>query len=216
MMKPQLTNWTIVVAGSWNVAILNPDWFAQNVLNVPELMIELTVEGLQAKLKYLHDDLIVIPQTDRVIFGCRRPDQISLAACERAAINLLNRLPVTPVTAVGINIGYEEANPPKEVASLFNLQDDQKFSAQDFVFISRSITRSIAFEDRILNFKAQHTDGGSIILFANFHKEVQNTEQAREALREKPYELANKFRDLLNNLYTLEVDAKDENANGQG
>ena len=51
-MKPLLADWSIVLVGSWNIAILNPEWLGENVFKEAQFGAEiLLVDGVRPQLR---------------------------------------------------------------------------------------------------------------------------------------------------------------------
>jgi hypothetical protein len=109
-MKPILTDWTLVLVGSWNLAILNPDWLGKNIFDATQLDAELIIEGVRPRLRFFFEKVLVLPAPDRVIFAPRHPNDADLSAVEEAAKKVLTLLPVTPVSGVGINSDTQRTN----------------------------------------------------------------------------------------------------------
>src|SRR5262245_61886273 len=122
-MVPALDEWTIVIVGSWNVAILNPEWVGREVLEVPNVEMELLFGNMRPSLRISSPQVSVIPTSMQVVINPRHATDESLQAAERAAIILLDKLRVTPITAIGINFAYNEEAVPPGIAGLFTIAD---------------------------------------------------------------------------------------------
>jgi hypothetical protein len=207
-MKPNTPDWNLVLAGSWNVAILNPDWLGKNVFNTNEFGAEMVIEGVFPRLRFHFDKVLVIPAMDRVIFAARRPEDGDLLAVEEAAKRVLTLLPVTPVSGVGINLGYAEDNPSPDLTSLFAIGDNGKVSDEGLEINSTSIVRELKFEDRVVNFRI--TQSTNVSFNFNYHKNVANAEEALQAITNKVKPFRDYSEALLTKLYGLEL----EEANG--
>src|ERR1051326_5820594 len=107
-MPAEAFEWTVVVVGAWNRAILTPSGVARHLFGLegePVVQVELPLE-YQGPIKISYGSLTVVPATDRIIveMGDATYDNLG-AACEIAR-RALEGLPETPVRAAGINLRY--------------------------------------------------------------------------------------------------------------
>ncbi|ESZ24251.1 hypothetical protein [Mesorhizobium sp. L2C084A000] len=202
-MKPIVTEWTVVAVGSWNLAILNPDWFAKNVFDTNQLNVELILENFAPRLRFVHDDAIVIPSADRMIIGSRRPTDSSLAVCEKAMSKLLQLLPVTPIAAVGVNFGYDEADPPQRLFDIFKFSDASKFIDQTIQIIDSTIARQFSYDKYLCTMTTHLSDAGSVQFKFNYNANVENSNDARAALDDKVTMLREYTERLLGDIYGI-------------
>ena len=126
-----------------------------------------------------------------------------MVAIEDAAKIVLAELPVTPITAVGINFAYVEDNPWVDLAGLFEIRDNSKVSDQELEINSTSIIRELKFEDRVMNFRLKQAS--NVTFGFNFHKSVTTAAQAREALDGKLTPFRRNSEEFLAKLYGLEL-----------
>jgi hypothetical protein len=208
-MKPTLSDWTVVLVGSWNVAILNPDWLGKSVLGEREFQVELIMEGVRPRMRFQFERVVVIPAVDRLIFASRHPEEKDLLAAEEAAKKVLTLLPVTPITGVGINFGYVESDANPALASLFDVADNYDLGESGFEISSTAITRSLKFEDQLINFRMTQT-GGSISFNFNFHKDVSGAQDALKALTDKVISHKRQSEKILAEVYELEIEREAE------
>lgn len=71
-MTPVLDEWTIVLAGSWNTAILNPEWLGPNVLETAELEIEMLIGPARPQIKIVAPLVTIASDPTRVVLNARR------------------------------------------------------------------------------------------------------------------------------------------------
>ena len=45
MIKPVITEWTIVILGRWNTSIFNPKWLGKNIFDDKKLTIEVAMDA---------------------------------------------------------------------------------------------------------------------------------------------------------------------------
>lgn len=205
-MKAVTTDWTIVLAGSWNLAILNPDWFAKEIFGVAEIQVELVVENLKVQMKYTSGNVVVVPQPDQIIFGARHANAESLSAIEAAALKVLDRLPVTPLSAIGVNFTYLETEVPGALAALFDIDDSHKLADNNIEIKGRSIARELDHSGRTINYAMRQGTNGDVTFSFNFHTDVANAGQAVIALQNKTIEDERFCQHLLSKLYDVEMD----------
>jgi len=108
-----------IIVGAWNTAILNPNWIAKEIL--------ILGEGEQISVEYSADipirfrikikDLYFIPNNDRLIINPSVLDNKLFELVNQSSLELYNKLPYTPITAIGHNFVYE-------------LDDDENFYPQ--------------------------------------------------------------------------------------
>lgn len=203
-MKPILTDWTLVLAGSWNVAILNPDWLSRLVFNEKQFEAEMIIEGVRPQMRFMFERVVVIPAPSRVVFSPRRPEDADLLAVEAAGKKVLELLPVTPISGVGINFGYGEDEPHRDLTSLFEIRDANKITDEQLEINSTAIVRELKFEDRVINLRM--TQGVGVAFNFNFHKGVSSADEARAAIDGKLTLYRAYSEALLANLYGLELE----------
>lgn len=211
-MKPVITDWTTVLVGSWNLAILNPGWAAAEIFQVETIQVDMAVGGMLSSLRYVHDDVIMTPTADRAIFSARHCTDEVLIKMEDLSVRLLTLLPRTPIAGVGINFGYLELEPKPELLEVLNARDSVKLADRNLIYTDASLTRAITYDDRTLNFKISQVDDGAVAFHFNFSHPAQNADEAIKALKDKiiPYRKA--AEKILSDVYDLDVDWGEEDA----
>jgi hypothetical protein len=202
-VTPFVSDWTVVIVGSWNIAILNSDWIGSAVFDVQETEVELLFGTIRPQIKISAPHASLTPALDRVVLNCRRPDEASLAAVERSADRLLEKLPLTPVTAIGINFGYKEQDVPADVAELFRIGDTARISDLDLAITSTTITRQLAYDGRELNFRMIQSANDVLQFHFNYHQNVQSADAARALLAGKMLMYERHSQDMLLRLYQI-------------
>jgi hypothetical protein len=211
-LKPILDQWTIVIVGSWNLAILHPEWVGNQLLELPEVEVEMVVGPIRPQYRISSPALTIIPRAGQVIFNPRQNTPEALAAAEHAATNLLDKLGRTPVNAVGINFGYQEEAPSVQLADLFAIGDTARISDVPLSIKSTSITRQLDYEGGDLNLRMTLNDG-KVDFHFNYNRSGATTAQLKEAIFGKvaPYRAHSQA--LLASLYEIE-ETEQENALG--
>jgi hypothetical protein len=209
-MKAVSGDWTIVLAGSWNMAILNPSWMAREIFCADPITVEVVVGEGTLALRYSHHNVAITPHPERIIFNATDASEAGLQTVEELACRLLEKLPVTPLVGVGINFGFEEDDVRRDVSEIFNIRDTGKFAEHNLPVSRSSIIRQIDdYDDRQINFRMS-LENAILRMHFNFHKPVEAGPQAIAALRGKAVEYKDFSLSLLRTLYDLEIGGPNE------
>lgn len=172
-MPPEPFNWTAVVIGAWNPAILSPNGVTRRLFELPadtpvELQIAVDRPGL---FRVSHDGIIVAPTTTRleVTSSVANTEGLSRACvlCQRA----LRSLPETPVTAVGINVRYRFAEIPNNVLDMVRAPLDEALSDAGHLVQATAANRSVTLAPGVIKMQISTDDSGGGRFEFNFHKE---------------------------------------------
>jgi hypothetical protein len=182
-MKPVFTTWTIAIIGRWNVSIFNPDWLGKNLFDNKELLVDFPMEpGLP--LRITGDNVLLIPHSDRIVFGAKEGTDAYLQHMEALTVKLLGILPHTPVMAVGVNFGYEVEPIPEQIRGTFKNPHAEKFVTYEMETLSKSFKWGCKHDDQIINMDFE-LSGDRLLVKFNFHSDSQNADKAIEAIRDR-------------------------------
>ena len=182
-MKPVFGTWTTVVVGRWNVSIFSPDWLGKNLFDNKELLVDFPMEpGLP--LRITGDNVLLIPYSDRVVFGAKEGTDAYLRHMEALAIKLLDILPHTPISAVGVNFGYEVQPVPQQMRDMFKNARAQEFVTHELQVLSKSLKWGCKHDDQNVNMEFDLTDEKLLVKF-NFHSDSQSADKAVAAIKDK-------------------------------
>ena len=201
-MKPKTDTWTIVATGAWNTRVFAPEWVGKHLLPGP-LVVEV---GLTApvRLKFVSGDMIVVPADDRLIVGVQAATVQAMIQAEGVMFKALELLPHTPTTGLGVNFGFEEANPDASLISLFTFPDQDKLSKFGCTISSQDLRRKLEIEGTILNSTLSLSEG-KVSIHLNFHQEGPFTVARQSA--ETCFNLAQKFLSSVYNEHIEEVES---------
>ncbi|KAB2911413.1 MAG: hypothetical protein F9K29_22580 [Hyphomicrobiaceae bacterium] len=203
-MRDVLQDRTIVLLGSWNMAILNPGWIAKELFEADGIEAEIAIAEGRTRLKYRHEDVSVNPQPSRVVVSALSVSDECLQRTEAAAARLLELLPITPVSAIGINFGYSQEQLPENIAKIFNTADVALIGQHGLAIKQSNLVRHLTFEDRELRLRLTITEDLSLRVHLNYHKAVAHANEARDAILEKAIVYRRKGEELLRAIYGLE------------
>lgn len=123
-MKKDLSQWSLVIVGRWNRAILSAQWLAKEVLGEEEIGIMFPVVGVGPPIFYTKDlNLRIVVSSESVTFVPLKDSREVLTRIEKAATHILKTLPHTPILAFGENFHYTVDGCPDELTRLLNLED---------------------------------------------------------------------------------------------
>jgi hypothetical protein len=215
-MLPAISDWTVVIPGSWNVAILNPNWVATELFQTAEVQVEIRILGPEFEFRYRHEQVTIVPRTSRVMFVMADDSATTLASVESTASRLLQLLPRTPVSAIGVNFGFTENEVPSALAEMFSLLDDNALGDRQLEILETSISRKIPWRgERTLKFRRTLKEG-AVSFHLNFHKDVPGADEARAALGGEVETFRNEAIEFLHMVYAVELENQEGVvANGQ-
>ena len=160
---------SLVMVGAWNAAIFTPSWVGEVVFRGATPKLELGF-GTSLAMRFVGDEfsLLVTPtQVQLTPVACARS---SLASVGVAARSLFTRLPETPLSAVGINIGFESVAPIAAISSLLTFSDTSGLDKATLQAVT--LARRLVIGDRIVNLSLGYTEGGPQHVDFNFHSQV--------------------------------------------
>ncbi len=166
-------DWSVVVRGRWNRAILTPAGIGKYVLGVaPDtpVGVEVPIDGVACyRVRDLQDKLIVTADEARVQVLLNDITYETLELAMKAGARVLGELPVTPVSAAGINLcfGFEPA--PELAIPMGDAPMDTKLAEAGFSIRARNTMRTMPFEEGLLNVTVR-LSGADIGVVLNLHR----------------------------------------------
>jgi len=166
------TDWSVVVLGYWNRAILTPSGIATRLFGLaPGTPVEVFIAiDAVAPHQVTHRGVKVVAGSDRLIV---QPDKCDFQDLEKAKViadRALENLPETPVVAAGINVKYDCRE------SLESLQQvtgqewwDKQLSDSNYEIVGRSLSRSLKWRSGQINFTVSKEGDGKSEILLNFH-----------------------------------------------
>lgn len=180
-MRMNVPDWTIVLRGSWNLALLTPEWVAKTLYATEELEVEVALKPAAHRMRYFYEDALFIPEAERVIIGMRRYREGLQLENEALAVRLLEELPHTPLVAIGVNYGFSVSEPLEPLHAIFVLPDNTPLAEAGFALGETSIVRQMRKDDHIINLRQTLRDG-EIHVHLNFHFPIVDREAAPKLL----------------------------------
>jgi hypothetical protein len=171
---------SIVIAGSWNVAIMSPPWLQKHIPAIfkegENIPIDVVFGG-QPEIKINAANMIIHPTSTRLAISATVANRNTYDNMIIFSNEIMNALHHTPVTAIGHNIAYTlEDNETFQVLESQTNEGDQAFyddKLEGGTLISQNIQHSIGFENKKLNLSYAINKEQRTISY-NFHYDLLN------------------------------------------
>lgn len=202
-MKPVLENWTVVVVGKWNVGIFNPQWLIKNIFENDKLGFDFPLEPT-LPLRITGDKVLLIPSEQRIILAPTILEDSVLQRVEDLTVQLLDKLPHTPVTKAGINFGYKVDPVPEKLSSQFKNPHADALADKELKTLSKSFIWNCDYKGQNINIYFDLKENVLFIKF-NYHSAVESAEKAKNVIQGKIFQYREKTEEILEEIYDLKV-----------
>lgn len=202
-MKPKENSWSIVVAGAWNRMIFTPDWVGKKIFGVDHM--ETLVPLMpRAPTVYQVPNMQLAIEDGKLAIRPRQYEVSVLEQAEATVITVLELLPHTPVSGVGVNLAFVEENPTPDLLTMFNLKDDAGFT-DTWQIAAKEIRRQLAkgVDDEILNLTLSYTSERAVEFDGNFHCAAADATSAANKVKGRTKVYLETFTRLLLDVYKL-------------
>jgi hypothetical protein len=152
-MSLEAYDWSVIVAGRWNRAILTPQGIAARLFGLNRdtpIEVEVPIDSL-GPYRVSHDGLTVMATGVHLVVEPEHDAYSDLERAMRIGRTAVERLPETPLAAVGINVRYRTSDPGPGLQDLIAQTWDADLSDQLFRIRSRSVGRSIEWNEGQIN-----------------------------------------------------------------
>ena len=185
-MALQPTDWSIVIVGRWNRAILTPSGIAERLFGLDEgkpMEVAVPLDGVSPYIvKHPTQQIAAMTDESRLLIQVRKPDYETLEHAMTAGVNALTSLPVTPVSAAGFNINFRSKEITSQMASLLLSESDKVLVAAGFKPVARTLGWSL--EHGAGRLKVTVTGGEDVFdLSLNFHRGTEVHDDLKQWLR---------------------------------
>ena len=197
-LKAVPDGWTVVLAGAWNTQIFQPDWVARQIFGAESVELQIALTPSVLNLRYIAADATLVVHGERLIFGAKHPTKEGLSACELYANKVIELLPHTPISAIGVNFAFMQDAPSDEFVRIFDLVDNGPLSDADMIITSSQINRAFRIGNATLNLQLS-LDGARLNCLFNFHFDRANWIAGDEVVRTP--RLLSEVDNLLENVY---------------
>lgn len=171
-LKP--VNWSVVIVGRWNRAILTPAGIAKRIFKTAgeqELYVMVPLDGISPfVVRDPSGDVSVMTDESRLFIRVENPTYECLQRAMAYGVNAMDSLEQTPVSAAGFNVNYQCDELSPELASLIVADVDKPLAKSDLKLTGTSaVTRSFEFHSGQLGLTLNAT-GNTFQMLGNFHR----------------------------------------------
>lgn len=178
---------SLVIAGSWNPAILNPSWIGKTVLNFEkdhefEVLVEMGIAPLNFQ-KYTFFDISYTASPQYLIFYIDHLNAECVSKTIAAAKSILNVLSHTPVTGVGFNFEFLLNEQKDEFLNLFNQVDALNNVLNEMAVVSKLWGNTITADNELITVQCI-LEGAVGKITVNQHHALENATDAANYLQD--------------------------------
>ena len=202
-MFPKQDSWNIVLAGLWNRAIFTPEWVNRLLFNEPEVETLISIMP-HMPIIYRNRD-VAMEVAPAPAFRPRSLEDKSLASAETMAHKVLSTLQDTPLMGVGVNFGFTDNEPTRDLLNLFDIADSAVLTAEDWKTEERRLVRQLIKGEDTLNLTLT-LNAGKLDVEFNFHTETTDNASAQHAVDGRVIRLRDAAVRLLDKTYDLQID----------
>ena len=191
--------------------IFTPQWVDKELFGVAEVEALVPLNPL-LPIVYRDKEVSLQVGEDRVVFNARETTSACRERMEGLACGLLELLPKTPISAIGVNFGFIEKAPEDSLLECFNFSDDLSLGSADWDIERKKLTRRLVSGEKTLNLTLVYEAPGEILVDANFDFAVKSYEKAIGNIKGETTEMYDILIKLLKDVYDLNFEAGEDNA----
>ena len=117
---------TLVVLGAWNIAIFTPEWVKNNILLENQEARVLVPMNIGCSLRFETEYYSFFIEGERLSFTINKEEESSYIFAIQTLRNIIQKLPHTPVRALGTNFVFKKDT---KFDVLENLDDSDKLKS---------------------------------------------------------------------------------------
>jgi hypothetical protein len=185
-MALQPADWSVVILGRWNRAILTPHGIAKWLFRLGEgkpVEVNVPLDGVSPYIvKHPMQQIVVMTDESRLLIQVAKANYQTLWHAMAAGVNALTALPQTPVYAAGFNINCRSKEVTSQMAYLLVSESEKALVDAGFKPLARTVGRSLEHGAGTLNVTVTGGEDGCG-LSLNFHRGSEVVEELREWLQ---------------------------------
>ena len=170
----------LVLVGTWNKHIFNPDWIGKFLLPGKNLEVEIPI-NVDGSPRISAENFRMFVINNKLVFSLRKDDDNILEEIEELSLKIADYLPHTPIVAFGINFLFKCDSNFEKLQDLFSLSDSEKLIEAGCIIDSDQIKHSFIQDNRNINLTLiKQSD--AIKFDFNFHFDVSNLVEFKEKI----------------------------------
>lgn len=203
-------DWSVVIVGQWNPAILTPSGIARRLFKLDQgtpVDVAIALDTI-APPRVTHEKITVLAGKERLIIQLDQPSYPQLVIAMQTGVSALQNLPETPLVAVGITVRFSADSQIEALRAVTsNSEFDNRLSDQNLVICGRALTRVLDWEAGKLNIAIEEDQSGSFEILFNFELRSTDASQHIRWLQTEITKIENKVSCLLYNCLNIEQEA---------
>jgi len=177
-MHPKKDLLSIVIIGAWNPSIFSSEWVSKYLCenNECQVSIAFPISDPTAPRKLSFEDVHLFPGRKQLTIAPESPTLSGMEKCATILRAILDNLPHTPVSSMGINYVFGESDNTSQLADALIPSDTSKILQSRYVR-QTTITRVLArdADNYLLNLALTNNSDEHILSF-NFHYDLNSVE----------------------------------------
>ena len=165
----------IFIVGRWNPSIFSPQWIRANLVSGnDEVMIAIPFGNPLAPPRMSFAGIQLFTANDFLELKPDSLDSDNIKSCADVASKILSLLCHTPITAIGVNVRFEEQAPCSTLDKIFSFSDQALIDQKAYPTTSSTVARSFSLgQQDSLNLSITQNSTNYVVEF-NFHTESQD------------------------------------------
>ncbi len=182
-MIPKKDGFSIVINGAWNPNIFNPVWIHKHLVDgEQQVEIAYPLSDNTLPIQVSLPEVRIYPSVNRLEIKPREESVNGMNAALSVARKITGLLIHTPVSAFGVNFGFEENDDIHLLTSKIQLLDNASIDSDKYKLINTAIQRNFKVKDsEYMNLSVVY-DADSAIISVNFHQEINEMDMVIKAL----------------------------------
>lgn len=178
---------TLVIVGSWNPKIFNPQWISRSGLtNEKEINVEIVFNNSDLLVRFGFDNIFLTVSDKSLIINFTSSEDQQMESVADLVGKILTALPHTPLKAIGMNFLYHENDFDEKFTQIFKFYDNDTISDDKYEIQKSELTRVLRKDDIDINFTIVYDLADEKMVFNfNFHKDTDSAEDAKSFIKGK-------------------------------
>lgn len=167
------TGFNILVLGRWNPSVFSPQWIRTNVAD-SDVSMAISIGDFDAPPRLAFSNFQLFPARHALEARLSELREDDMAALGQTIARIVELLPHTPISAVGINFRFIDESNSEELAADFQFADVARIPHERYSLASSTIARRFELPDGDKLNLSLTRDAGKLIAEFNFHTDASD------------------------------------------